>query len=329
MLRFLVRRCAAALLILAIVSAVTFLLFFAVPGDPARLSCGKICSPERLADIRHNLGLDRSVFVQYADYMKGIFVGRDYTIAGDVEHCGVPCFGYSFTNQQPVWQTLLDRFPATLSLAFGASVMFLVGGVGLGMVSALRQGGLVDRIGIGLTLVGASVQIYFIGVVFRNVFVDELHWLPNPQYTPLTENPGKWFGGLLLPWLTLAFVSAAIYARLTRATMLETLSEDYIRAGRSRGLTNRAIYIKHAGRATLNPVVTVFGLDLAGLLGGAIITESVFGIQGVGKLAINSVLTSDLPMIMATVLIAASAIIIANLVVDIVYALIDPRVRIT
>jgi peptide/nickel transport system permease protein len=328
-LRFLVRRCAAAVLILAIVSAVTFLLFFAVPGDPARLSCGKICSPERLADIHHNLGLDRSVFVQYADFMKGIVAGRDFTVAGDVEHCGVPCFGYSFTNQQPVWQTLLDRFPATLSLAVGASVMFLIGGVGLGMISALRQGGLVDRLGIGFTLIGASVQIYFIGVVARNVFVDQLHWLPNPQYTPLTENPGKWFGGLLLPWLTLAFVSAAIYARLTRATMLETLSEDYIRAGRSRGLTNRALYLKHAGRATLNPVVTVFGLDLAGLLGGAIITESVFGIQGVGKLAITSVLNSDLPMIMATVLLAAAAIILANLVVDIVYAVIDPRVRIT
>jgi peptide/nickel transport system permease protein len=328
-LRFLVRRCAAAVLILAIVSAVTFFLFFAVPGDPARLSCGKICSPERLADIRHNLGLDRSVFVQYADFMKGIVAGRDFTVAGETEHCGVPCFGYSFINQQPVWDTLLDRFPATLSLALGAAVMFLVGGVTLGMLSALRPGGLIDRVGIGLTLIGASVQIYFIGVVFRNVFVDQLHWLPNPGYTPLTEDPGKWFGGLLLPWLTLAFVSAAIYARLTRATMLETLSEDYIRAGRSRGLSNRAIYLKHAGRATLNPVVTVFGLDLAGLLGGAIITESVFGIQGVGKLAIGSVLTSDLPMIMATVLIAAAALIVANLLVDVVYAVIDPRVRIT
>lgn len=329
MLRFLVRRCAAAVVILAIVSAVTFFLFFAVPGDPARLSCGKICSPERLADIRHNLGLDRSVFVQYADFMKGIVLGRDFTLAGRQERCGVPCFGYSYTNQQPVWTTLIDRFPATLSLAVGAAVLFLIGGVGLGMLSALRPGGVIDKVGIGLTLIGASVQIYFIGVVFRNVFVDQLHWLPNPGYTPLTEDPGKWFGGLLLPWLTLAFVSAAIYARLTRATMLETLSEDYIRAGRSRGLTKRAIYVKHAGRATLNPVVTVFGLDLAGLLGGAIITESVFGIQGVGKLAIGSVLTSDLPMIMATVLIAAAAIIVANLVVDVVYAVIDPRVRVT
>ena len=328
MLRFVLRRTAGSVLILAVVSAVTFFLFYLVPGDPARLSCGKICSPLRLSEIHHNLGLDKPAVVQYADYMAGIVAGRTVVEGGDPQPCPVPCFGYSFTNHQPVWQTLLDRFPATLSLAAGASVLFLVGGVGLGLVSALRRGRPVDKIGIGITLVGASVQIYFIGVVARSLFVDQLRWLPEPGYTPLTQNPAAWFSGLLLPWLTLAFVSAALYARLARSSMIEALSEDYVRTGRSRGLTWRALYLKHAGRGAVSPVVTVFGLDLAGLLGGAIITETVFSIQGIGKLALNSVFNSDLPMIMATVLLAAVAIVVANLVVDIAYAVIDPRVRV-
>ncbi len=329
MLRFVLRRTASSLLILAIVSAVTFFLFFLVPGDPARLSCGKLCTPDRLAEIHRNLGLDKPALVQYGEYMKGIVVGRTVIEGGDPQPCPAPCFGYSFTNHQPVWQTLLDRFPATLSLAVGASVLFLAGGVGLGMISALRRGGAVDKLGIGLTLVGASVQIYFIGVVARAYFVDHLRWLPEPGYTPLTQNPGAWFSGLLLPWITLAFVSAALYARLARSSMIEALSEDYVRTGRSRGLSRRALYVKHAGRGAISPIVTVFGLDLAGLLGGAIITESVFSIQGIGRLALNSVFNSDLPMIMATVLLAAVAIVVANLIVDIAYAVIDPRVRIT
>jgi len=328
-LRFVVRRSISAVLILAVVSAVTFFLFFAVPGDPARLSCGKICPPARLAEIHHNLGLDRPLVVQYGEYMKGIVVGRDIVEAGDPVHCPPPCFGYSYVNHQPVWQTFLDRFPATLSLALGAAVLFLIGGVTLGLIAAIYQGRAVDKLAIGLSLTGASLQIYFIGIVARALFVDKLQWLPQPGYTPLTQDPAKWFSGLLLPWIVLAFVSAALYARLSRASMVEALQEDFVRTGRARGLPGRSIYLKHAGRAAVAPVVTVFGLDLAGLLGGAIITESVFSIQGVGRLAINSVFSSDLPMIMATVLLAAVAIVIANLLVDVAYAFIDPRVRIS
>ncbi|MDX6198180.1 MAG: peptide/nickel transport system permease protein [Actinomycetota bacterium] len=329
MLRFVIRRLITSVLILAVVSAVTFFLFFAIPSDPGRLSCGKICAPSTLAEIHHNLGLDRPVIVQYGDYMKGIVVGRDFTEHGDKQHCPAPCFGYSFVNHQPVWQTFLDRFPATASLAIGAALLFLVGGVTLGLISAVNRGKAFDKIAIGLSLTGASLQIYFIGVVARAFFVDKLRWLPQPGYTPLTQDPVKWASGLLLPWLVLAFVSAALYARLSRASMVEALQEDFVRTGRARGLSARSIYLKHAGRAAISPVVTVFGLDLAGLLGGAIITESVFSIQGVGRLAITSVFASDLPMIMATVLLAAVVIVIANLIVDIAYALIDPRVRIS
>ena len=329
MLRFILLRSLSSVFILAVVSLVTFLLFFAVPGDPGRLSCGKICTPAKLAEIHHNLGLDRPIQVQYGDYMKGIVVGRDVTESGDTQHCGAPCFGYSFVNHQPVWQTFIDRFPATASLAIGSALMFLLGGVGLGMVSAIYRGRALDKFAIGLSLTGASLQIYFIGIVARAFFVDKLQWLPQPGYTPLTENPGKWFAGLLLPWLVLAFVNAALYARLSRASMVEALQEDFVRTGRARGLSRRSIYVKHAGRAAISPIITIFGLDLAGLLGGAIITETVFSIHGVGQLAINSVFASDLPMIMATVLLAAFVIVIANLLVDIAYAAIDPRVRIS
>ncbi len=329
MLRFVVRRSLSSVLILAIVSAVTFFLFFAVPGDPGRLSCGKICTAEKLAEIHKNLGLDRPLLVQYGEYMKGVVVGRDLVESGQEQHCSAPCFGYSFVNHQPVWQTFLDRFPATASLALGASVIFLIGGVGAGVLSALNRGRPLDKIAIGLSLTGASLQIYFIGVLARLVLVDKLQLLPRPGYTPLTQNPAAWFGGLILPWLVLAFVSAAVYARLSRASMIEALQEDFVRTGRARGLSLRSIYAKHAGRAAVSPIVTIFGLDLAGLLGGAIITESVFNIQGVGRLAINSVVQSDLPMIMATVLLAAVAIVVANLVVDVAYAFIDPRVRIS
>jgi peptide/nickel transport system permease protein len=328
-LRFVIRRLISSVLILAVVSAVTFFLFFAVPGDPARLSCGKVCPPATLAEIHHNLGLDRPVVVQYGEYVKGIVVGRTVIEAGDKLPCPAPCFGYSYVNHQPVWQTFLDRFPATASLAIGAAVLFLLGGVSLGLISAIYRGKAFDKMAIGLSLTGASLQIYFIGIVARAFFVDKLRWLPQPGYTPLTKDPVQWFSGLLLPWLVLAFVSAALYARLSRASMIEALQEDFVRTGRARGLSARSIYLKHAGRAAISPVVTVFGLDLAGLLGGAIITESVFSIQGVGRLAINSVFASDLPMIMATVLLAAVVIVAANLIVDVAYALIDPRVRIS
>ena len=329
MLRFLIRRLLAAGLIVAIVSVVTFFLFFAVPGDPARLSCGKLCTPARLAEIKSNMGLDKPLVVQYGTYMKGIVAGREVSEGGDPRPCPAPCFGYSFVNHQPVWETILDRFPATASLALGAAVLFLIGGTGLGVMSAMNKGKPLDKLGIAIALTGASVQIYFIGIIARAVFVDNLRWLPQPGYTPLTDDPGAWFSGLLLPWFTLAFVSAAVYARLARSSMIESLQEDFVRTGRARGLSARSIYVKHAGRAAVSPVVTVFGLDLAGLLGGAIITETVFSIQGIGRLAINSVTNADLPMIMATVLLAAVAIVIANVIVDICYAAIDPRVRIT
>jgi len=324
---YLIRRLLAAVAILAVISAVTFFLFFALPGDPGRVDCGRVCTPQQLAAIHHTLGLDHPIVVQYWNFIKGIFVGRDYTQADQKVHCGVPCFGYSTVNHQPVWHTLIQRFPATISLALGAATIFLIVGVGFGVVSALRSQTWLDRLGIGFTVFGSSLQIFVVGPILIQLLVRDWHVMPPPQYVPITRDPVGWFKGLLLPWLVLAMVFMAFYARLTRAQMLETMGEDFIRAGRARGVSSRLLHFKHTGRATLSPIITVFGLDLAGLLSGAIITESTFNIQGLGRLALTSVQQSDLSIMMATVLMGAVLILIANVIVDLVYSVIDPRVR--
>ncbi|MFF7245919.1 ABC transporter permease [Embleya sp. NPDC008237] len=324
MFRFLVQRLLGAALILFVVFTVTFFLFFAMPDDPARLSCGKTCTPETLALIRRDLGLDESVPMQYWHYIVGVFAGRDF----GASHCSAPCLGYSFVNHEPVLDTLLDRFPATLSLALGASVIFLGVGIMIGMLAALRRGTWLDKSTMALSLIGASVTIQFLGVIARYVLVDELRWLPKPEYIPFTGDTGGWMGGLLLPWLTLACVQAAVYARLTRASMIDALGEDHIRTVRAKGLTSRQVYAKHAWRGAITPVVTVYGIELGVLLGGAVVTETTFNIPGIGKLAVNAVANSDLPMITGVVLIAATAMVLANVAVDAVYAVIDPRVRV-
>jgi peptide/nickel transport system permease protein len=322
-LRFLIRRTLGAALILLVISAVTYVLFFALPSDPALLTCGKQCTPQLLATIRHNMGIDAPVPVQYWHFLSGIFVGRDY---GTVT-CSAPCLGYSFVNEQPVTQTLLNRFPATLSLALGAATLVLTVGVGLGMIAALRRGKPLDKAAMGLTLVGASLQIYFFGIVIRYIFVDQLDWLPQPGYTSPGSSLTGWAGGMLLPWVTLAVVNVATYARFTRSSMLESLDEEYVRAVRAKGLNPWGVYIKHAWRGAMTPVITMFGIDLGLFLGGALITETTFNIPGIGQLAVQSVDNADLPMMMGTVLIACTAMVVSGIVVDAAYAFIDPRVR--
>jgi peptide/nickel transport system permease protein len=322
-LRFVIRRSLGAALILLVISAVTFFLFFALPSDPARLSCGKQCTPESLLLIRHNLGIDTPLPYQYWHFLTGIFVGR--SVGGT--NCPAPCLGYSFVNNEPVLQTLLNRFPATLSITAGACTLILTVGIGLGILAALRRGKPVDKISMGAALVGASVQIYFFGIVARYILVDQLDWLARPGYTsPFTSLSG-WAGGMLLPWVTLAVVNVAVYARFSRSSMLEALSEEYVRAVRAKGLGAAGVYLKHAWRGAMTPVVTLFGIDLGVMLGGALITETTFNVPGIGKLAVDSVAAADLPMIMGTVLFASTAMVLANVAVDACYALIDPRVR--
>jgi peptide/nickel transport system permease protein len=328
MFRYLIRRLLAAAALILVISLITFFVFFALPSNPALLACGKTCSPERLAQIKQGLGLNQGITTQYWEFFKGVFVGRDFSDASIPLHCPAPCLGISFKTDTPVLSTLLNRFPADLSLALGSAVMFLTVGVGLGVLAAVRRGRLLDKLAVGGALVGVSLQIYFMGLVLIWLFVDKWNILPEPGYTPITQDPAAWFQGLLLPWATLVILYLALYTRLARSSMLETMSEDYIRTARAKGLPQHTVILKHALRAAITPIVTIFGMDLGALIGGsAVITESVFGINGIGKLAVDSVTDSDLPVIMGTSLFAATVIILFNVLVDLLYGVIDPRVR--
>ncbi|BCB79879.1 ABC transporter permease subunit [Phytohabitans flavus] len=326
MARFLIKRLLSATLTLFAVSVLAFLMFFALPRDPVTGMCPKNCNPERLERVREELGLRDPKIEQYAAYMKGIFVGRDLGSAQG-GRCDAPCLGYSYVNSEAVTDTLARVLPVTLSIVIPAAILWLLLGVGLGMVSALKRGTWVDRLAIGFSLTGASLQLYFTGAVLLIVFVYQLKVLPNPHYTSILDDPLDWAKGLVLAWVALAFLFSAIYARLARAQMLETLSEDFVRTARAKGLASKAVYGRHALRAAITPLVTIAGLDVGAALGGTVITETTFGIQGLGRTAVYAVRGGDLPMIMATVLIAAVFVVLANVVVDLLYAVIDPRVR--
>ncbi|MFJ5264132.1 ABC transporter permease [Streptomyces sp. NPDC088387] len=325
MARFLLRRTLGALLILLIISVLTFVLFYVAPRDPARTACGKLCTPETLALVRRNLGIDEPLPVQYWHWLVGVFAGRDYAGLGN---CPAPCLGYSFTNHEPVLGLITDRFPTTLSLALGSTVVFVVAGVGTGMIAAVRQGRPLDKIASSASLIGSSLQIYIVGVVAMYYLSDQWHVFARPSdATGFTQDPAAWFKGLLLPWLVLALIFTANYTRMTRSQLVETLSEDYVRTARAKGMSRRTVFFRFAWRGAMGPIVTILGLDIGYLLGGAIITEQTFGLHGIGALSIKAVRDNDLPLLLGVVLVAAAAIVVANIVVDAVYALIDPRIR--
>lgn len=329
MTSYVVRRVLIMLMLLLLLSFTVFVLFSLLPADVARLTCGKVCTPETIEANRIRLGLDQPLLIQYWTFLKGLFVGRTYGVGPAAIVCAAPCLGYSFTRQEPVLSLITDRLPATIFLALGAFIIFLVGGVALGVYSALRRGRWQDKSAMSLSLVGYSLPSFFIGLVV--IFFVVIRWklLPFPSYVNPWDDPVQFLQTMILPWLVLAILYAAFYTRLTRSQMLETLNEDFIRTARAKGLPESVVIRKHALRAGLTPIVTAAGLDLAGLLGGAIILESIFSLPGIGSLAISAVLSPDLPILVGVTLITATFIIIANLVVDLLYAVIDPRVRLT
>lgn len=317
-------------MMLLVVTLTTFAIFFMIPkwagSDPALLFVGKQSDPEAIEGIRQKLSLDDPLLVQFWHFIEGLFVGRDYANGNDVTHCPAPCFGYSFRTEQAVWPQLTDAMPVTLSLAAGACALWLVGGVTAGVVSALRRGTLWDRAAMGVALAGVSLPIYFTGLLSLAIFSYQLNWV-DVDYQGITEDPAMWFQSLILPWITLAFLYAATYARLTRATMLEIMGEDYIRTARAKGLRERVVIGRHAMRSTWTPILTLLGLDLGALLGGAVLTESTYNLPGLGRLAVTAISNKDLPVILGVTLIAALFIVVANLIVDLLYAVVDPRVR--
>lgn len=330
MFRYLVRRAVGAVVLLVVISAITFGVFFALPTSPGNLACGKTCSPQHVAQINAALGLNRPIPVQYANYMKNLVTGDTVNAGeGSVIACPRPCLGVSFHQSVPVRSLLAAALPITVSIAIGSSILFLVIGVVIGVIAALRRGRSADKGLMGGSLVFYSVPPYVLGLGLELLLVYKLQWLAAPAYNDFTNNPFLWAEGLALPWATLAIIQAAGYARFMRSSMLETLQEDYIRTARAKGLKRSVVTLRQALRGAITPIVTLFGLDLAYLLGGAIITEQIFSLNGIGKLSIQSINDVDLPVILATVLLAAFFIVIANVIVDAVYALIDPRVRLS
>ncbi|WP_327688383.1 ABC transporter permease [Streptomyces tubercidicus] len=323
MLPFLFRRVFGAVVILLLLSAFTFFVFFST-GDPAMMACGKNCTADNVALIHQNLGLDKPLPTQYWDFLVGIFAGRDYSIG----HCSAPCFGYSFATKQDVWATMMDRLPTTASLAVGGAITFLVIGLGAGLLAAWKKGSVLDKTVTGASMVLSSVQIYILGPIVLGIFVYS-GVMASPKYVELTSDPAGWFMGLLLPWLVMSTIFTAQYTRMSRSTMIEQLQEEHVRTAKAKGMPARYVFLRYAWRGSLIPIVTILGIDLSSLFGGAMITEYTFSLAGLGRLAINSVTTLDLPMVLGVLIFSAALILVFNIIVDATYALIDPRVRLS
>jgi peptide/nickel transport system permease protein len=329
MVGYLVRRVLGMVLLLFLLSVAVFFLFNLLPGDPARLTCGKACTPAIIEANRHRLGLDEPVLVQYEKFVGGILFGRTFSPdSPEPIKCDAPCLGYSFTRHEEVLKTIETAAPVTFWLAIGAFILWIVVGISLGIVAALNRGKILDRLILGISLVGYSLPSFFIGLLLIFFVIIKWQLLPFPAYVSPFDNPVQFLQTMILPWIVLATLQAAFYMRLTRNQVLEVFGDDYIRTARAKGLPERIVVIKHALRAGLTPIVTAAGLDLAYLLGGAIVSENIFSLPGLGSLAVSSVLSSDLPLITGITMVTAAIIIFANLVVDMLYAVIDPRVRV-
>ncbi len=327
MLVYILRRLASAISVVLVTIVISFGLFFVAPSDPAGMLCGVKCNTQRVAEIEKSLGLDKPTSEQFVLYMKGLVVGRTYESGGVSRQCPAPCLGFSFKNDQPVLGTLLARLPVNLSLVFGASLIFLVSGVVIGSLAAKRPGTTADRALVGTTLLMSSVPYYIIAILIFLYLVIQVPILPRPSYVSPLENPAGWVTGMITPWLVLGIYNSTSYARYSRGSMIESLSEDYVRTARAKGLSDRRVTFVHALRAAITPVMTIFGLDVAGLLVSSIFTEKIFGLQGLGITALQSLTNYDLPLIMGTVIVGAVVLVIMNFVVDILYSVLDPRVR--
>jgi peptide/nickel transport system permease protein len=320
--RYLIRRLIWASFVVMVVTLVTFLIFYVMPpGDPAVRFAGKQPTPELIAEVKDQLGLDEPIYVQYALFLKRLATGDQY---------GWPGLGFSYDSRTPVLEEIKTRLPRTLSLALGAAAIWIVMGVTIGIVSALRRRSMTDRFAMGFALFGISAPVFWLGLMALYIFWEKIGIDGvGTGYVEFAADPTGWFSHLIMPWFVLALLYAAFYARMTRGNLVDTMGEDYIRTARAKGLPERTVVMKHGLRASLTPVVTMFGMDIALLIGGAVITETVFNLQGLGAWAVQSVFSADLPAILGVTLILSFAVAFMNLVVDLLYAYLDPRVRYT
>jgi peptide/nickel transport system permease protein len=325
---FLVRRLLSAAAVLVIVAALVYVIFYLMPGDPAALACGKRCDATELVQVRHSMGLDRPIYSQFWTFLSSLVAGHSYDTGVGTTWCSAPCLGYSFQSYQPVTDMLVQRLPVDASLTVGAAVLWLGLGIGFGLFAALRPNGLRDKATTFVALSLGSVPVFIMALLLLLAFCVWWHALPFPTYVPLTQNPGQWFENLLLPWLAIALVSAGGYLRLTRAGVLEALGQDHIRTLRAYGYTERRVVTRHAVRGALPTIATMAAMDIGSLLGGAVFTETMFGLPGLGKLVVDSATNIDLPVITGVTLLAAFLIVVVNTAADLLYAVLDPRVRI-
>jgi peptide/nickel transport system permease protein len=318
-LSYIVRRLAWAVFVVLVVTMLTFLVFYVMPpGDPALRFAGRQPTPETIELVRERFSLDKAWYHQYGVFVKTLVTGDEW---------GWPGLGFSYDTRVAVRDELFSRLPRTLILIAGAAVIWAIMGITIGVISAIKRGSWLDRLSMGFALFGVSAPVFWLGLVGLWIFWQKLGLLPGTGYVPFSESPKDWFLHLILPCFVLALLYAAFYARMTRGNLIETMGEDYIRTARAKGLAERDVIVKHGLRASLTPVVTMFGMDVALLIGGAVITETVFNWQGIGSWVIRATFNSNLPVVVAVVLLASLAVVLMNLIVDVVYAYLDPRVR--
>ncbi|WP_328750348.1 ABC transporter permease [Streptomyces sp. NBC_00285] len=323
---FALRRSVSAVLTLLALSVIIYVVFYATPGNVAQITCGPRCSPEQVHQVAQQLRLDDPLYLRYWHFLQGIVVGHDYSTGTSVEHCPAPCLGLSYQSDQQVTRIILNKLPVSLSLVVGAMVLWLLLGVGTGVLSAWRRGRFTERALTGLTLAGVATPVFVIGLVLMIVICGQLELLPFPEYVSFSDDPEQWMWGLLLPWFTLALAEAAYFARLTRASMLETLAEDHIRTFRAYGVGERSIVGRHALRGALAPIIALNANDFGSAMGGAVLVESLFGLPGIGQELVHAVTVVDLPVVVGMVLVIGFFVVLANALADVLYAVADRRV---
>ncbi|MDQ0751142.1 peptide/nickel transport system permease protein [Streptomyces africanus] len=326
---FVLRRAVGAVVTLLAISVIVYVVFYVTPGNVAQITCGPRCSPEQVHQVARQLNLDDPLFLRYWHFLQGLVAGQDYSTGTSVQHCSAPCFGLSYQSDQQVTQLIWTKLPVSLSLVSGAMVLWLLLGVGTGVLSAWRRGRFSERVLTGVTLAGTATPVFVIGLVLVIVVCGELRLLPFPQYVALTDDPEQWAWNLLLPWLSLALIEAAAFARLTRASMLETLAEDHIRTFRAYGVGERSIVGRHALRGAFAPVIALNANNVGSAIGGAVLTETLFGLPGIGQELVHAVNVVDLPVVVGMVLVIGFFVVLANAVADVLYAVADRRVVLT
>lgn len=315
MARFAVRRLFAMIVVLFLISVLTFLLFEAIPnGDPALRLAGRLATATEIQEIRHKFGFDQPIYVQYARTMRNIFTGQ----------------AYSYSQGFNVLDEIRAGLPATLSLALGAGIIWLLSSIVVGTIAAIKAGQTADRVLTVLSMIGVSFPPFFLGAVLIYYLGYEANIFPLGGYVKFTTSPTQWFVHMILPWFTLSVLFIGFYSRVLRSTILDTINEDYVRTAKAKGLSEQQVLMRHTLRNSLIPIISLWGLDLASVIGGgAILTESIYNLHGIGQLAAESIGRLDIIPILVIVMLTAFAVVILGAVIDILYAVLDPRIRLS